>query len=88
MISASLGLKGLGKEFGHNTTSNPEIHYLLIIFGLLTGIIIVMGEPSIQILSKQVEEISGGMIKKKTLMIALSIGVGTAITLELARNLF
>ena len=28
------------------------------------------------------------MIKKKTLMIALSIGVGTAITLELARNLF
>ena len=88
LISASLGLKGLGKEFGHNTTSNPEIHYLLIIFGLLTGIIIVMGEPSIQILSKQVEEISGGMIKKKTLMIALSIGVGTAITLELARNLF
>ena len=88
LISASLGLKGLGKEFGHNTTSNPEIHYLLIVFGLLTGIIIVMGEPSIQILSKQVEEISGGMIKKKTLMIALSIGVGTAITLELARNLF
>ena len=59
-----------------------------IIISLLTGVIIVLGEPSIQILTSQVEEISGGIIKKKTMIVTLAIGVGIAIALEVSRNVF
>lgn len=88
LLSASIGFKGLAFELGKNIASNKDYYYLFIILGLLTGIIIVLGEPSIQILTSQVEEISGGIIKKKTMVITLSIGVGLAITLEVARNVF
>ncbi len=88
LLSASIGFKGLAEELGRNIASNPSYYYLFIIIGLLTGIIIVLGEPSIQILTSQVEEISAGIIKKKTMIITLAIGVGLAITLELARNVF
>lgn len=87
LIAAEVGLHGIGVEFGINAT-NSNSRYLLIIFGLAAGAIIVLCEPAIQILSKQVEEISNGAIGKKTLFITLSIGVGLTIALEICRNLF
>ncbi len=88
LISASIGFKGLAFELGKNIASNPSYYYLFIIISLLTGVIIVLGEPSIQILTSQVEEISGGIIKKKTMIVTLAIGVGIAIALEVSRNVF
>ncbi len=95
LLSASLGFKGLGLELGENIASNASIEggnklmlYLFPALGLLTGIIIVLGEPSIAILTTQVEEISGGVIKKKAMIVTLALGVGGAIALELCRNVF
>lgn len=95
LVSASLGFKGLGLELGETIGSNGVaangnklMLYLFPGLGLLTGIIIVLGEPSISILTTQVEEISGGIIKKKVMSATLALGVGLAIALELCRNVF
>lgn len=88
LLAATLGFKGLAFELGKNIASNEKFKFLFIIIGILTGLIIVLGEPSIQILTSQVEEISGGEVKKRTMTIALAIGIGAALSLEFARNIF
>lgn len=58
---------------------------LLIITGLALGAIIVCAEPAVWVLSEQVESVSGGTIKRKMLLVFLSVGTAIAIGLSLWR---
>ena len=58
---------------------------LLIIVGFVLGIIVVFAEPGVWVLNRNVEEVSGGYISSKLMMIALSFAVGLAIVISLAR---
>jgi len=69
----------LGKVLGEYAS------WALIPIGFILGLVTVIAEPAIHTLNKQVEEISGGAISKKSMLIALSLGVGTAIALSLIR---
>ena len=51
----------------------------------LIGALTVLAEPAIHVLNNQVEQITGGLVSKKSLMIALTIGVGCAISLAMIR---
>lgn len=62
--------------------------YLLIPICAVTGLFIVMAEPAIHVLNRQVEELSSGTIKQRTMLITLSIGVSLAILLSALRILF
>ncbi len=59
--------------------------FLLIITGLLLGAIIVCAEPAVWCLSEQVEQASGGTIRRKSLLVFLSIGTAIAIGLSMLR---
>ena len=69
----------LGKALGEYAS------WLLIPIGFILGLVTVIAEPAIHTLNKQVEDISGGAISKKSMLIALSLGVGAAIALALIR---
>lgn len=58
---------------------------ILIIVGLVFGAIIVCAEPAVWVLSEQVETVSGGTIKRKFLLVFLSVGTAIAIGLSLWR---
>ncbi len=76
----------LGEKLGSLTVTNGGWWYvLLILTGLILGAIIVCAEPAVWVLSEQVENVSGGTIKRKILLIFLSIGTGIAIALSLWR---
>ena len=62
--------------------------YLVIPVCAITGLFIVMAEPAIHVLNKQVEELSSGTIKQRTMLITLSLGVALAILLSALRILF
>ena len=62
--------------------------YLLVIIAFIIGGLTVLAEPAIAVLKKQVEEITNGLIKQKSLMIALIAGVGLAIALSVIRIIF
>ena len=53
--------------------------------GLALGAIIVCAEPAVWVLSEQVERVSGGTIKRKMLLIFLSVGTAIAIGLSMLR---
>lgn len=62
--------------------------YLLIPIGLIIGAIVVLAEPAIHILNKEVEQTTNKMITKKAMLIGLTIGVGLAIALSMIRIIF
>jgi hypothetical protein len=55
--------------------------------GLLLGAVVVCAEPAVWVLNGQIEEISGGHIRKRFMMISLSMGVAISIGLSMFRVL-
>ena len=62
--------------------------WLLVGFGFLLGMVVVLAEPAIHVLNRQVEEVTSGTVGKRSMMIALSIGVGVSIGLSMLRIIF
>lgn len=76
----------LGNKLGFLALTNGGWWYvLLIVTGLILGAIIVCAEPAVWVLSEQVENVSGGTIKRKVLLVFLSVGTAIAIGLALCR---
>jgi hypothetical protein len=61
---------------------------LLTGLGLLMGVLVVLAEPAIHVLNAQVDDITGGSISKRSLMMGLCIGVGASIALSVIRIIF
>lgn len=70
------------------TLGNSGQLWLLVVLGVAFGAIVVCAEPAVWVLTKQVEEISGGAIKRKVLLVALSCGVCIAVGLAMVRVIF
>ena len=60
----------------------------LILFGVLIGVLVVLAEPAIHVLTVQVEEVTSGMISRRSMILGLCLGVGAAIGLAMARIVF
>ena len=50
--------------------------------------VVVLAEPAVHVLNKQVEEVTGGGVKKIEMLVALSVAVGISIGLSLIRMIF
>ncbi len=62
--------------------------WVLIGIGLVTGVLVVLAEPAIHVLNQQVEDVTGGYITKRSMIIGLCIGVGASIALSIVRIIF
>ncbi len=60
----------------------------LVLCGALFGACVVLAEPAIWVLTEQVEEVSVGHIRRRVMLIALSLGVSVAVVLGLLRTIF
>ena len=83
MVSVKIGFMPVGFKLGTELAGDHPVY--LIVFGYVTGMATVMAEPAIHVLNNQVEQVTGGTISRKSMMAALSIGVGTAIALSMIR---
>ncbi len=59
--------------------------YILIPLGMILGYFIVSSEPAVAVLTEQIEDITNGNIKKKTMDLSLAVGVGIAAGLSILR---
>jgi len=88
LVGVNGGFSQAGAALGQNLGAKAiekggSAYVLLIITGLILGAIIVCAEPAVWVLSEQVEQVSGGTIKRKVLLIFLSTGTAIAIGLSL-----
>ncbi len=86
LTAVSVGFMPIGYKLG---TSLAKAHPAIIVgFGFVLGTVVVLAEPAVQVLNKQVEDITDGTVSKRAMMIALSIGVGISIALSMLRIIF
>jgi len=62
--------------------------WLIIGICFVIGLVTIVCEPAVHVLTTQINEASDGYIKKSTILFALSIGVGAAIGLSAIRSIF
>lgn len=86
LTSVSVGFMPIGFKMGVELSGNHPI--LVVLFSLVLGMVVVLAEPAVHVLNKQVEDITDGMVSKRSMMWALSIGVGVSICLSVLRILF
>ena len=82
LASVSIGFMPIGYKLGGELGENPV---LFIIFSFLLGMVVVLAEPAVHVLNKQVEEITEGTVSRNAMMIALSLGVGLSLGLSALR---
>ncbi len=87
LTGAEIGFMNVGDYFGR-TIANLSYKWILIPLGALIGFFVVLAEPSVHVLTKQVETITNESISKKTILFSLAIGVGISISLAMIRILF
>ncbi len=82
-----IGFYPIGQAVGERLGSMPYT-WIAIPIGALLGFVVTIAEPSIRILTYQVEEVSGGYIPQKVLLFILPIGVAFSVALAITRILY
>jgi len=85
LSSVTVGFMPIGYKIGLSLSKHP---WLLAGFGFLLGLVVVLAEPAIHVLNRQVENITSGSVSRRSMMLALSIGVGVSICLSMIRIIF
>ncbi len=86
LTGVNVGFMPIGYKLGTSLANLSP--WLLIPFGLVIGVLVVLAEPAIHVLNKQVEEVTGGYVTRSAMITGLCIGVGASIALSMVRILF
>jgi hypothetical protein len=81
------GFMPAGKYLGE-AMGALDYNWILIPICLVVGACVVVAEPAVHVLTKQVEEITSGSISRRTLLCSMALGVGVAMSLAMVRILF
>jgi len=86
LTGVNVGFMPVGYKLGYQLAQGSKS--VLVLFGLLMGVLVVLAEPAIHVLNKQVEEVTGGVVTRKGMITGLCIGVGASIALSMLRIIF
>jgi hypothetical protein len=86
LTAVHVGFMPIGFKMGAELAKTSPI--VVTVVGFVLGLVVVLAEPAVHVLNKQVEEITQGTVSKKSMMMALSIGVGLSICLSVIRIIF
>ncbi len=86
LTGVNVGFMPMGKQIGAALASK-SYRFVLIPLGMVMGCLIVLAEPAIHVLNKQVEEVTGGAISKRLMLVSLCSGVAVSVGLAMLRVL-
>ncbi|MDR1914205.1 MAG: DUF1538 domain-containing protein [Clostridiales bacterium] len=85
MTGVNSGFMGVGTALGEWIGDGRQIWAVLL--GLLLGIVTVLAEPAVHVLTHQIENVTAGYVKRNIVMLTLAVGVGFAVALSIVRVL-
>lgn len=86
LTGVNVGFMPAGNFLGQTIAKLPYA-WIIIPIGMIIGYFIVLAEPAVFVLTKQVEEMTSGAISAKALGLSLSIGVSVSVGLAMTRVL-
>ena len=86
LAAVNVGFMPIGYRLG---TQLAKLHpAVLLCISFILGFTVVLAEPAIHVLKRQVETVTGGAVSQRSMLIALSVGVAISITLSVVRVIF
>ena len=86
LSAVSIGFMPIGYRLGSQLAQQHPAWLISLAF--ILGFTVVLAEPAIHVLKRQVETVTGGAVSKRSMLIALSVGVGVSITLSVIRIIY
>ena len=84
LVGTSVGFISMGYLLGESL-SMRGLAYLSIPIGTILGYLIVSAEPAVNLLNEQIDNITSGSIKRKSVRKCLSLAVGIAVGISFYR---
>ena len=84
LVGANAGFMNVGNVIGYNLAAYDN-KLIIVGAGFLLGMFVILTEPAVYILTQQIENVTSGYIKRKTVLFTLSIGVAFAVGLSMLR---
>lgn len=84
LTGVNVGFMPMGTYLGH-ALGGSSYSWVLIPIGALIGWFIVSAEPAVHVLKQQVEDVTEGAIKGKSMGLALAFGVALSVGLAMLR---
>lgn len=86
LTGVNVGFMPAGNYLGQVIAGLP-CRWIIVPVGMVIGYFIVMAEPAVYVLTKQVEELTDGAIPGKAMETSLSVGVSCSVALAMIRVL-
>lgn len=86
LTGVNVGFMPAGNYLGQTIAGLPYA-WIIVPIGMVIGYFIVLAEPAVFVLTKQVEEMTSGAISAKAMGLSLSIGVSVSVGLAMIRVL-
>lgn len=85
LTAVSTGFLPIGFRMGRDLAAGHPV--VLVAAAFVLGLVVVLAEPAVHVLNRQVEEITSGSVSKRAMTVALSVGVGVSLSLSMVRIL-
>jgi hypothetical protein len=76
----------VGNIVGYSLASYSN-KFSLVAVGFVLGLVTILAEPAVYVLTHQIENVTSGYIKRDVILFALSLGVGISVALSMVRIL-
>ncbi|HHY78744.1 MAG TPA: DUF1538 domain-containing protein [Clostridiales bacterium] len=84
LVGVNAGFMEVGRAMGYGLAM-LEHNWLVPVVGFLMGMMVVLAEPAVHVLTKQIEDVTAGHIPRKLILFALSTGIALAVCMSLLR---
>ncbi len=84
LLGVNAGFMEVGSVVGYKLASMDSYVYLIIV-GFVLGLVTILAEPAVYVLTHQIEDVTSGYVKRKVVMATLAIGVALAVALSIVR---
>ncbi len=84
LVGVNSGFMDVGRYIGHVLATERSKTFIVAI-AFLMGVLTILAEPAVHVLTNQIEAVTAGSIKKSVVLMTLSIGVGIAVALSILK---
>jgi len=86
LLAVNARFMEVGNIIGYELVKIDNKIYIIVI-GFVLGVVTILAEPAVHVLTHQIEDVTSGYVSRRAVLVALTIGVGIAISLSVVRIL-
>jgi hypothetical protein len=84
LVGVFAGFMAMGSEIGLRIAALENKGYVVLL-GFVLGFVTILAEPAVHVLTRQIEDVTSGYVRRRMVLLFLAIGVGTAVALSMVR---